>query len=326
MDCDKITGQKMIFLVSILILLANTAEIVLLLRTRKSKNNAMILLCSLAVADAILGITTASTIGMRLFWKRSISLVWYIQRSLFYGNIFASSFIVILISVDRWIAVKWPLKYRLLMTRKRIYVGSLLSWLLAFLVIPVSLAKDVALVYIASPLIILTVLIVIYFYCSLFYVYRRSVRTMKIYGNTRNVTQQGSKACKKHGKDKIEDHGPNVLLGSCHRQECECEGRSQHYVISLKNVRKMAMSRKEMQLLNFCVVIVVCFSMSYMPLGLVFLVFGSQSKKIPKWLIYVISVNSMYGSLLNPLLYFFFQLFCKSKLCRATKRKETTQP
>ena len=116
--------------------------------------------------------------------------------------------------------------------KKRLYIGSLLSWLLAFLVIPISLAKDVAFVYIAPPLIIITVLIVIYFYCSFFYVYRRSVRTMKIYGNTQNVTQQGSKAYEERGKHKIEDHGPNVISGSCDSQEYECEERSQHNVVS----------------------------------------------------------------------------------------------
>ena len=145
---------------------------------------------------------------MRLFWQESISLLWYIQRSPYYGNMFALSFIVTLILVDRWIAVKWPLKYRLLMTRKRLYIGSLLSWLLAFLVKPVSLVKDVALVYIAPPLIIITVLIVIYFYCCLFYVYRRSVRAMKTYDNTQNVTQQSSKACNNVERMKLRNMGP----------------------------------------------------------------------------------------------------------------------
>ena len=77
-----------------------------------------------------------------------------------------------------------------------------------------------------------------------------------------------------------------------------------------------------MWLLKLCVAIMACFSLSYMPLGLVSLVLRSQSKNIPSWLIYIISVNLMHGSLWNSLLYFFNQLFTKNNFVKLLKSKK----
>ena len=74
------------------------------------------------------------------------------------------------------------------------------------------------------------------------------------------------------------------------------------------------MSDKEIQLLKFCVAMVLFFSLSYMPLAIVLAVFELLFERIPSFVMNVIIANALCGSLWNPLLYFFYEFLSKETL------------
>ena len=120
--------DKIMCALSLLIFLSNMAEITLLLRIKRSWHNAQIMLFSLALTDATLGYVTSITKSILLSQKYdNFSIFFVVERVIHYLNICSSSLIVLLIAMDRWIAVKWLMRYRILMTRKRLYIGILLS-------------------------------------------------------------------------------------------------------------------------------------------------------------------------------------------------------
>ena len=159
----------------------NFVEIVFLLKKKKRWLNAHILVFNLASADATLGFTTATTIS---FWlsQRNYKAPFVILRNcFFYGNIYESIFIVMLISVDRWIAVKWLFGYRTLMTKKRVCIGALSAWITSVsLVSAVFVFKLYGGIYIFRILTITGIIVLVYLNSSIFLLYRKSIKMMKV--------------------------------------------------------------------------------------------------------------------------------------------------
>ena len=316
-----ITTYKVIFTISVIICFANITEIVLLLKTRKWKHNAQILLLNLALADVTLGVTTSITFGASILREENQSdILALIQRLLLTGNVYGSLFIAVLISTDRFIAVKWPLKYRILMTKRRLYTGILFSWLLAFLIASVVILVKNALIYIGGSTIILIAVILVYLYSSIFFIYRKSVREMIIHISTKDISQKFSKGSIEASSEDSREERTDISTESSNDERHKCDLSSQPRDASVDKIKKISMSDKEIRLLKFCVAIVVCFSLSYMPMGIALAISGVTPEKISPFTLNAIIANALQGSLWNPFLYFFYQFFNKFKLCEASRR------
>ena len=279
MQFIDITGSKILCALSFPIIIANILEIILLLKTRKRWRNGQILLFNLAIADTILGLSTAIRMGIFLSYSYHESpLLLALETVLFYGNVFGSSFIVILISIDRWIAVRWPLKYQILMKKKRVYVGIILSWsvgaLTVFGVVALNSinANNDGWKYIAGVLLIMETLVLLYLYSSIFFQYRKCVKALKASNEKINLSKHESYPSKNHGttqnypKLEADDVTLRTSMDSCGLKYT----KSKSTVILENKTRSTQMSDKERRLLKFCVAIVICFLLSCL-LGLCYL-------------------------------------------------------
>ena len=178
MDVMSTTGNNIKRGVRVLIVLFNNIELIHIFRSQKHWHNAHILFFNLASIDTALG-----CIGIVTY---SVSLSQNLNR-LFTLNTCESIFLALLLSIDRWIVVKWPLKYRALMTKKKLYIVIVLSWVLSILYT----FQVATLRYILHNIIwlcvdgILTVvqtLIMTYLYYSIFALYRRSSKAIVTFG------------------------------------------------------------------------------------------------------------------------------------------------
>ena len=122
MDGVLLTTYKMGLTFSVIISFANVVEIALLLTTRKRWDDIKILLLGLAFTDAALLVTTTCTIAFSVSLPREQNTS-KIQRPALSGNMCGSLFIVPLISIDRYGAVRCPLKYHVFVTRRKLYIG-----------------------------------------------------------------------------------------------------------------------------------------------------------------------------------------------------------
>ena len=189
MDAISTTGAEVIRGICILIVIFNTIEVIHIFRSQKHWHNAHILFFNLALIDTALGcigIVTYSVSPSQNFnrpFPRSITLTYLLHL-----NTCESIFMVLLLSIDRWIAVKWPLKYRALMTKKKLYIGIVLSWVLSilytFLVVTQKyILKNIIWLYVNGILTVVQTLIMIYLYHSIFALYRRSSKTIVTFGD-----------------------------------------------------------------------------------------------------------------------------------------------
>ena len=86
-----------------------------------------------------------------------------------------------LISVDRWIAVKWLFGNRTLMTKKRVCIGALSAWITSVsLVSAVFVFKLYGGIYIFRVLTITGIIVPVYLNSSIFLLYRKSIKMMKV--------------------------------------------------------------------------------------------------------------------------------------------------
>ena len=340
MDLTEHITNQILCAISLLVVFANVLESVLLLKTRKRWHNAQILLFNLAIADATLGLSTTIRTSLFLADTRFVKLyktpvLKIVNKVLLFGNIYGSSLIVILISIDRWIAVKWPLKYRIVMTKKRICIGIGLSWIFGSLtvsgVLGLSKIKETyGWTYCAGTVLIVETLVIGYLYGNIFSLYRENVNTLKSGGKTLKASKKKSCQKKNHSEMKSSsEYGmDNISLSAISLGQVECKyAKSNNYPDILQNkVRGNHMSDKEKRLLKFCLAIVFCFLFSYMPAGTVWsFVLPHLSEDLPQWLESFIQVNVFCGSLWNPFLYFLHQYFSTKKLFHSkTTQTKTT--
>ena len=306
--------------VSFFIFLANIIEITLLLKARRRWSNAQILLFNLALVDAALGLTTI--ISTSIFLSNHI---WFetfivILGVVFYGNMCGSSFIVVLISVDRWVAVKWPLKYRVLMTKRRLHFAILVAWVLSILILSLIITlgeveKDYTVRFsITGIILIIETFILVYLYCSIFILYRKSskatVTDSKALNNLESSEvkiqriQWQEKACKQDEKriisfSKLSSASLESINDNCYKSEQR----------SSEGSRLMQLTDREKRLLKFCIAIVVSFFLSNIPVVFVLLIAKLLVGNAPSWVKVLNTVTFYCGSLWNPFLYFLHQ-FC----------------
>ena len=310
--------------VSFFILLANIIEITLILKERGRWRNAQILLFNLALVDAALGLTTIISTSIFLFNHIRITILTAILGLVFFGNMCGSSFIVVLISADRWVAVKWPLQYRILMTKRRLHFAILVAWVLSILILSSIIAlgeveKDYTVRFsIMGSIMIIETLILVYLYCSIFVSYRKSAKATvtdsKALNNLKRSevkiqrVQRQEKACKPDEKHIISFS--KLSSASLESRNYNCYKSEQR---SSEGSRLMQLTDREKRLLKFCIAIVVSFFLSNVPVAVALFIVRSLGKQTPSWLQVLTTVTLLSGSLWNPFLYFLHQFCCKRK-------------
>ena len=128
---EKRAEEIVYVLIALLILLFNSIEIVLLWRIR-NKTIFDRLLLSLAFSDALVGVVVGlfqvfhMYLGDKL-WIKAEDVV-----NIFLLSLVFSSTNLIAITVDRFLAVQYPIKHRILSTPKRANIIITVLWLLSF--------------------------------------------------------------------------------------------------------------------------------------------------------------------------------------------------
>ena len=208
MDFRSTTAVEIKCGVCVLIILSNTIELIHIFRSQKRWTNAQILFVNLALIDAALGCISIMTISVSLSQKSNRPLALSIALTyLLYLNTCELTFLVLLLSIDRWIAVKWPLKRCELMTRKRLYIGIVLSWAISILWVTLVvflqfMVKGTTWLYVSGILTIVQTLIMTYLYYSIFVSYRRSSKAVVTFGDTSShlksiIAQEGDSQSKR---------------------------------------------------------------------------------------------------------------------------------
>ena len=170
------TARDVFYIVLALIIAClNTVETVLILRTNIKKAFEKLLL-SLAVSDVFVGLTVAAL--------KIVDLATHNTMSWLEGGDFAIIFIIssnlsisnlILITVDRFLAVRFPIKHRILLTERRVNATIALVWFLSAVsmihlsIIKYELKRDYESLLAISGLILLLGVIMVVLYIKIFY-------------------------------------------------------------------------------------------------------------------------------------------------------------
>ena len=111
--------------------LLNAIEIALILRLKK-KNSFDKLLISLAVSDALVGITTAVLKIMNIAHE-AISITTEVMAKIITISLILSIANLLAITVDRFLAVKFPVKHRIIATGERVNMAILAIWFVSLI-------------------------------------------------------------------------------------------------------------------------------------------------------------------------------------------------
>ena len=115
--------------ISVVIIIVNAVEIVLLKRQNR-KSRFEIVLLSLSVADLLYGFLNSTFQLIRIFEVFSADFQLIFNIRLFF--MLASIFHLLLIGTDRLFAVAKPLRNKTVITKKKIYWALFVIWLLSF--------------------------------------------------------------------------------------------------------------------------------------------------------------------------------------------------
>ena len=130
-------SQEILFVIIIsIIIIINFIEILILIRNRKRLTNYECLLLSMAISDFLVGLSAGSIdilIGIGIIQglrHQQLSMAWF--------SIACSLTHTVAITMDRLFAVAYPIKHRMLSTRKKIIVLLVIAWSFSLLVFPIS--------------------------------------------------------------------------------------------------------------------------------------------------------------------------------------------
>ena len=181
---------------ALLIILFNSIEIVLILRIRNRTIFDRLLL-SLAFSDALVGVVVGvfQVFEMHLgdkFWLKAEDVV-----NIFLLSIVFSCTNLIAITVDRFLAVQYPIKHRMLSTPKRVKSILAVMWLFCFglvmlnaLLTYILAFKMKLILYTTSISLLVFGILITILYCVIFYlVCKRKMRPAGADGGEGNVTR-----------------------------------------------------------------------------------------------------------------------------------------
>ena len=264
-------GRKIIFIiVSFIIAILNISEVVIIVRCKSRKAFDKLLL-SLAISDALIGLSVASFNIYYLTTDNTASLL----DGNKYANIFFFSVILsltnlIAITVDRFLAVRFPIKHRVFSTEKRANAVIVTIWSLGIVsvtftgVMQIRWESQMEIIFnIASGFLLLFGVVMIMVYVNIFYL-----------------------ICKR------------TVPGKTGRGE-EQNARTRNPAVVLKSLN---MTERSVFLTG--AIVTISFIICTYPLAFNFLIQQSVEK-----ILIVSKVLILLNSLFNPLIYFFKSYF-----------------
>ena len=128
------------FVITCIIIIINFIETLILIRNRKWLTNFECLLLSLSISDLLVGISN----GLLNLLVRigTIQIATNPVLSVLRFSIACSLSHTVAITLDRLVAVVYPLRHRMLSTRKNIMVLLMITWSFSLLVFPITLTSS----------------------------------------------------------------------------------------------------------------------------------------------------------------------------------------
>ena len=265
-------------IIALLVLLFNSVEVVLILRIKQKKIFDRLLL-SLALSDAVVGVVVSAVKATDIYFGSNFS--WLQSRD--FLNIFLLSMVFSVtnlnaISVDRFLAVQYPIKHRILSTPKRANIFIVILWFICLISIAFTSLVSFKLAVNASYILNISCISLLIFgaltimlYCAIFYM-----------------------ICKR-----------KVLISGADRREGNVTRGG--LLLFLKGPYKAERS----VLLTGCIVAISFIICTY-PFAFEFLILRSVER-----VSYVSKVMLIFNSMLNPFIYF-FKSYCGSSISRTT--------
>ena len=162
----------------LLSIIGNTLVLTAILRTPSLRLPSTILLCSLAVSDLLVGLIVQPVyISTKLTENGSLLKTMYVMMPSASGG---SVLIMTLISVERFLALHYHMRYPNLMTVHRAIYTSVLLWVITFLLSLISFWKMDAYYFIAAVGIIVCVLVSTVCYGNIYCIVRKHHRQIHI--------------------------------------------------------------------------------------------------------------------------------------------------
>ena len=131
LSISDIVSTIIFICVAIGTLLSNTLLIRILLRKERMQNTTNILIVALAVSDCLVAIpmilpcTVLLVVRKELFEDHFTCLA---NSAVLMGQPLVSGFLLLLVSLDRWIAINHPLRYSALVTPRRVKICIGITW------------------------------------------------------------------------------------------------------------------------------------------------------------------------------------------------------
>ena len=179
-----------------LVILLNALVIMAIKTKRRLQTRSNILLASLAGTDLVMGLTSQPA-----FIAREVSrladgplsvrgTLYSITPNAIVVLCLASIFHLVLISADRFVAMKCSLRYDTIVTKFRITVAVTCSWLIAvtYIVIRIVSPETVKLIRLSHLLVAISLLVIIYCHGSVYFVCRRHLIQIKSAQHSQEVT------------------------------------------------------------------------------------------------------------------------------------------
>ena len=152
-------------------IIGNTLVLAAILRTSSLRSPSIILLCTLALSDLLVGIVVQPIyVATKLTENSFLSSVLYVMVATVSGG---SLFIMTAISVDRFLALHYHMRYPNLMTSHRAMYTSVTLWFLTFLLSTLSFWKMDAYYSVAALGIIICLIISTVCYIRIYRIVRR---------------------------------------------------------------------------------------------------------------------------------------------------------
>ena len=180
-DLIKVVAVVVHLIACPLVILLNALVIVAIKTKRRLQTRSNILLASLAGTDLVMGLTSQPAfIATEIFRLAGGSLsvlgtIHSITRNAIVVVCLASIFHLVLISVDRLVAMKFSLRYDTIVTKFRITVAGACSWIIGvtYVVIRTVSPEIVASLRLTHLLVAISLLVIIYCHGSVYLVCRR---------------------------------------------------------------------------------------------------------------------------------------------------------
>ena len=155
-----------LIIISIIIII-NFSEILILIRSRKRLTNYECLLLSLAISDLLVGLSKGSVHLLKYIGIRQVATDK--ERLIVCFSVACSLSHTIAITLDRLLAVAYPMKHRVLSTRKNIILLLIIAWSFSLIVFPTGFISMNHVKFSLSVLILAISLLIIMTYSFIIY-------------------------------------------------------------------------------------------------------------------------------------------------------------